>query len=518
MSLVEFRTWSQRFAIGLQKAGLKPGDRVLLFSGNNLFFPVAFMGILMAGGIFTGANPGFVSRELAYQLKDSEATFLLCADAALEIGIEAATSIGMKKESIFIFDDELFEGTGPERLGIRNWKELVAPLDDKTTSFEWYEPSDPKEMTCCLNYSSGTTGVPKGVEITHFNYVSNATQYKFIATLDPNYEEKNSKAKWICFLPMYHAMAQTIFISVAVRRQVPVYIMKKFDFIQVLESVQKFKITALTMVPPIVVALAKHPATKKYDLSSIIDITSGAAPLTGDVIEEAEALWPTKDRTLQQGWGMTEATCAVMGWDPNRQNLSGSVGELHANCFAKIMDSEGKTEVPAGERGEIWVQGPNIMKGYWRNPGATRETLVDDRDGRWLRTGDIAFINPSGYFFIVDRIKELIKVKGNQVAPAELEGVLLEHPGIADACVVGVTINGEEVPRAYVVPRQGKTPDIKEVESWMAGRVSRFKRLVGGVVLADGIPKNPSGKILRKILRERAKEEVGDRELERAKL
>jgi len=266
-------------------------------------------------------------------------------------------------------------------------------------------------------------------------------------------------------------------------------------------------------VPSVVVALAKSPLTKQYDLSSVTQIGSGAAPLGGDIIEEAEALWPKRNLKLRQGWGMTEATCSILGWDPNQENISSSVGELNANCYAKIVDTEGK-EVGVGERGEIWVKGPTIMKGYWKKPDATREVFVDAPDGRWMRTGDVAYVDEKKRFFIVDRMKELIKVKGNQVAPAELEALLLEYAGISDAGVVGVVINGEEVPRAYVVRQDGekwRNLSEKDVMQWVEERVSRFKRLVGGVVFVDNVPKNPSGKILRKILRERAKEEVGDK-------
>ncbi|KAE9372789.1 putative 4-coumarate-CoA ligase [Stipitochalara longipes BDJ] len=514
------RLWSLRFAAGLQKAGLQPGQPVLLFSGNSLFCPIVLLGIVMAGGIFTGANPGFVARELAYQLKDSDARFLICADGSLEMGIEAAKSIGWSKDRIFRFDDELFEGTGGSRLGVRNWATLMES-EEAGRKFKWFEPKDPKDATCCLNYSSGTTGVPKGVMITHYAYVANAIQYAHLSSLHPDHENRTKTSKWLCFLPFYHAMAQTIFIAGALTRGIPVYIMPKFDFVQMLENLQKFRITTLTMVPPIVVALAKSPLTKKYDLSSIRDIGSGAAPLSGEVIEECEALWPSRDRKLQQGWGMTEATCSLLGWDPTRECDPNSVGELNANCSAKIMDADGKKEVPVGERGEIWVQAPNLMKGYWRNPTATSEIFVDGPDGRWMRTGDIAYVNQKGEFFIVDRMKELIKVKGNQVAPAELEALLLEHPAVQDACVVGVTINGEEVPRAYVVLQGGEKGSAKvekEIQSWFRERTSRYKWLVGGVGFVDVVPKNPSGKILRKIMREKAKIEVGDKDRVQAKL
>ncbi|KAH6662168.1 4-coumarate-CoA ligase-like protein [Halenospora varia] len=505
-----FRLWSARLAAGLQKAGLKPGDRVLLFSGNSLFFPVVFMGIVMAGGIFTGANPGFVERELAYQLKDSDAKFLICSDASLEMGVAAATSIGMSKDRVFKFDDELFEGTGKPKLEARNWNVLVES-EDVGKRFGWHEHEDPKDAVCCLNYSSGTTGVPKGVMITHYAYIANATQYAHLHTLDPKSEELRKTAKWLCYLPMYHAMAQTIFIAGGPIRGIPVYIMPKFDFVKVLENIQKFRITVLAMVPPVVVLLAKSPLSKKYDLSSIREIGSGAAPLGGEVSREAEALWPAGNVRMKQGWGMTEATCSLLGWDPRNEPLSDSVGELNANCSAKIMDTDGKAEVPVGERGEIWVQAPNLMKGYWRNQAATDEMFITCPDGVWMKTGDIAYVDDKGRFFIVDRMKELIKVKGNQVAPAELEAVLLEHPKLRDACVVGVTIKGEEVPRAYVVLQEGQTAGEKEIMDWLGERVSRHKRLMGGVGFVDIVPKNPSGKILRKIMREKAKEEVGEK-------
>jgi 4-coumarate--CoA ligase len=193
LTFESFRLWSLRLAAGLQKAGLQPGDRVLLFSGNNLYFPIAFMGILMAGGIFTGANPGYVTRELAYQLKDADARFLICADGSLESGIEATESIGMGKERVFSFDDLLLDGTGIGRLGVKNWKTLFEP-ESVGRKFKWYEPQDPKDAICCLNYSSGTTGVPKGVMITHYNYVSNAKQFGHLAELHPDYEERTKNS------------------------------------------------------------------------------------------------------------------------------------------------------------------------------------------------------------------------------------------------------------------------------------------------------------------------------------
>jgi 4-coumarate--CoA ligase len=291
--------------------------------------------------------------------------------------------------------------------------------------------------------------------------------------------------------------------------------MPRFDFLKMLSHVQRFRITTLTLAPPIAVALAKHPAVKSYDLSSVRNAGCGAAPLADAVAREVDALFPPGQVNLKQGWGMTETTCSAMGWHPNDISTSASVGELLPNCEAKIMDEGGEREMPIGERGELWVRAPNIMKGYWRNEKATRETLTPDR---WLKTGDVCYIDETRHFHVVDRKKELIKVKGNQVAPAELEAVLMEHEDVADVGVVGVTVEGEEYPRAYVVLKEGRKVSGPQLVKWMDTRVARHKRLTGGVVFIDAIPKNPSGKILRKELRERAKKEVGDGQVRASRL
>ncbi|KAF7170699.1 hypothetical protein CNMCM6106_005298 [Aspergillus hiratsukae] len=525
----DFRLWSQRFAAGLRKAGLQPGDRVLLFSGNDLFFPVVFMGIIMAGGIFSGANPTYVARELAFQLQDSGATFLLCADVSLDVGIEAAKIAGVGRDRVFVFNNAIFDGQGEGRKGCRYWGELVATVEEGSR-FVWDELTTPEEAdrTLALNYSSGTTGRPKGVEISHKNYIANMLQYNHRFYLNPDWEEKSRRTRWLCFLPMYHAMAQNIFIAAALKREVPVYIMPKFDFIKMLEYVEKFRISDLILVPPVVIALAKHPAVKsgKYDLSSVETIGSGAAPLGREVCEEVEALWPPGRINVKQGWGMTEygflnfgceesrqanvydsnrTTCSILGWNPTEKSYSASVGELNANCEAKIMADDGVTEYGRNHRGELWVRAPNIMKGYWKNPQATKETKTDDG---WLKTGDIAYVDDDGRFHVVDRKKELIKVKGNQVAPAELEALLLEHPAVADVAVIGVPVNDDEGPRAYIVLKPGYNATANDIVAFMDGKVSAIKRITGGVVFVDMIPKNPSGKILRKVLRDRAKEET----------
>ncbi|OQE40883.1 hypothetical protein PENCOP_c005G08809 [Penicillium coprophilum] len=501
----DLRLWSQRLAAGLRQSGLQPGDRVLLFSGNDLFFPVVLLGVIMAGGIFTGANPTFVARELAYQLQDSGATYLLCASSSLETGLEAAKQANLPTNRIFTFDNSIYDGLTNPQKGCAYWSDLIAS-EEEGRAFLWEELNTPalSSRTLALNYSSGTTGRPKGVEISHKNYVANMLQYCHTASLHPDYKARLARSRWLCFLPMYHAMAQNIFIAAALYRGTPVYLMPKFDFIKLLEYTQKFRITDFILVPPVVVALAKHPAVKKYDLSSVEMVGSGAAPLGREVCEEVEKLWPPGKINIKQGWGMTEATCSVTGWVPSEISTSASVGELNANCEAKIM-IDGMEVKERNSRGELWVRAPNVMKGYWRNEKATQETKT--KDG-WLLTGDIAFVDEHGKFHVVDRMKELIKVKGNQVAPAELEALLLEHPAISDVAVIGVISNNDERPRAYVVLTPGQSATAKEIVHFIDDKVSAFKRITGGVVFLDAIPKNPSGKILRAKLREQAKEEL----------
>lgn len=503
LSFGDYRLLSKRIGLGLQQAGLKPGDRVLMFSSNNVYFPSAFLGVLMAGGIFSGANPNFVPRELAYQLRDSGASFLFAMEESLDVAVQAAEEAGLPKDRVFVFDaktdprpNKPAPGANGRQRGVKHWTELIQAEITEAEKWEWYETPDPKNTTCCLNYSSGTTGVPKGVEISHHSYVANCTQVVYLAKTTRDYEARRARARGLGFLPFYHAYGQTYFIANYPQQRIPVYIMPKFDFVKMLQYVEKYRITSLTCVPPIVVALTKHPAARKYDLSSVDTIGSGAAPLAAETAREAESLFKDKNLVLSQGWGMTEVTCTCMAWDENILRPSGGVGEVMPNCAAKIMDLDGKTEIlEANKSGELWVTGPNLLRGYWNKPEATRETISIDQDGtRWLKTGDIAYIEEyktGAIWHIIDRIKELIKVKGNQVAPAELEGILLDHPAVTDAAVVGVTVDGEEYPRAYIEKTAGATVTEKEIAEWLAGRVTRYKRLQGGVVFIDAVPKNP---------------------------
>ncbi|KAF4989757.1 hypothetical protein FGRMN_8908 [Fusarium graminum] len=518
------RLLAKRIAVGLIDNGLEPGDRVLLFASNSVFFPIIVMGVWMAGGIFTGANPGYVARELAHQLRDSEVTFMVAAHSVMEVALAAASQVGMEASQVFLLDstwpDSAIE-TQPFK-GSSHWTDLIA-AKPRGESFKWVEPKDSRKSVCTLNYSSGTTGIPKGVEISHYNHVANSRGVTLFHKLDPDFELRRRRAAALCFLPMYHAFSQGYFITSFPYERIPVYIMPSFDFSKMLAHIKTFRITKLLAVPPILVLMSKHPLARSADLSSIDMIASGAAPLAKDTQREVAGMIPMGESVVRQGWGMTEATCTALSWDPNKVPSS-AAGELAPDSRARLVHIETGEEITSSNTpGELWITGPTVMRGYWRNSAATQEAFVTDSDGtQWLRTGDVAFVEEykkGTLFHIVDRVKELIKVKGMQVAPAELESLLLEREDIADAAVVGVTIDGEELPRAYVVKTpSGKDTSKEDVADWLASRVVRYKQLRGGVVFVDAIPKVPSGKILRKALRERAKREVSNGLEVRAKL
>jgi 4-coumarate--CoA ligase len=286
----------------------------------------------------------------------------------------------------------------------------------------------------------------------------------------------------------------------------PVYIMKHFAYDQFLNLIQTHRITHLQVAPPILVMLSKRPETSKYDLSSVKSILCGAAPLSKELQNDVSQRLGVN---IVQGWGMTEVTCGAIHVPGGRYDHSGSVGYLDPNCECKLLDDDGR-EVAPGQPGEIFVRGPNICLSYWRNDQATAESIDDQK---WLKTGDVAVVKDN-LFWIVDRKKELIKVNALQVAPAELEAALLEHEDVADAAVVGITLHGEEWPRAYVTLKEESRGKITkaQIQEWIKSRVAKHKQLVGGVRFIDEVPKLASGKIQRKVLREWAKRDAKEME------
>lgn len=332
-----------------------------------------------------------------------------------------------------------------------------------------------KTRIAVLNYSSGTTGLPKGVMISHQNVIANVEQSLYMRRLEQP-PGASPPEKWLGFLPLYHAYGQLWSITAAAINQTPCYYMRSFNYSKWLSHIQNHGITHIQTAPPILVMLAKREETRKYDLSSLVNILCGAAPLSKELQNEVSEKFNLK---VVQTWGMTEVTCSCLHVPGGMDDRSGSVGYIDPNSEMKLVDDDGR-EVGLGERGEICVRGPNICLGYWRNEKATNETF--DEEG-FLSTGDVAIRDDKGWYWIVDRKKELIKVKGFQVAPAELEAVLLENEHVADAAVVALQGDHEELPRAYVALKDGSKGKVREedVQEWTAKQVAKHKRLTGGV-------------------------------------
>jgi len=353
------------------------------------------------------------------------------------------------------------------------------------------DPQDP----CVMLFSSGTTGMPKGTLLTHYAEVANVLQQgceEFgFGTGYPDV--------FVAFLPYFHIYAVCIFGFFNLYYGYKTVVMERFDFESYLKIVEKYKATVLHLVPPVALMLAKHPSVDNYDLTSVRTIFIGAAPLTQQLSEEVAKR--IKVHSFQQAYGLTE-TAPVATATPLKQYKHGSAGIIVPNTQFKVVDIESGKNLGVNEEGEFFIRGPQIMKGYFNNSKATADTI--DADG-WLRTGDIGHFDEDGFIFVSDRLKEMIKYKGYQVAPAELEGLLIGHPDIKDAAVIGIPDEAAgELPKAFIVKQPGAHVTEKDVVQFLSEHVATYKRLRGGVEFVPEIPKSPSGKILRRILRKRA--------------
>jgi acyl-CoA synthetase (AMP-forming)/AMP-acid ligase II len=357
---------------------------------------------------------------------------------------------------------------------------------------------NPHEDLIVLPYSSGTTGLPKGVMLTHYNLVANLCQTDGV-------EEITAADKLAGVLPFYHIYGMLVILNYSLYQGATVVSMPRFDLEQFLQIIQDYGITRAHLVPPIVLGLAKHPVVERYDLSSLKAIVSAAAPLGEDL---AHACAQRLGCIVKQGYGLTETSPVthVNPDDPSKIKV-GSVGNIIRNTECKIIDTETGEELGVDQEGEVLIRGPQVMKGYLNNPQATAETIDDEG---WLRTGDVGYVDGDGFLYIVDRVKELIKYKGFQVAPAELEGLLLTHPAVADAAVIpSPDEEAGEIPKAFVVLKGEATAE--EIMSYVAEQVSPHKK-VRRLEFTDEIPKSPTGKILRRVLveQERAAVAAGD--------
>ncbi|KIW74832.1 hypothetical protein Z517_11602 [Fonsecaea pedrosoi CBS 271.37] len=494
----------KRVAAGFSALGIKPGDVVSVFTPNHIYVPVIYLATVGFGAIFTGFNPAYTVGELVHLLRDSEAKVIFVHPRLLSTAREAASQTGRLEPRLVLFPDGPVEA---RTQGYRDWwSYLESPAKASSWSWDNYGPNEAESRVATINYSSGTTGLPKGVMVTHANIIANIRQTIFIRYhLTPT---KRATERWLGFLPLYHAYGQLYTILMACKLRIPVYVMESFELKRFLGAIQRFKISNLQIAPPILVMLDKRPEVREYDLSSVREVVCGAAPIPLELQTRISQRFGFK---FTIGWGMTELTCTGTSIPGGMVENTGSVGFLLPGMEAKLVDEAGY-EVATGERGEILIKGPNVCLGYWRNPGATKD-LFDDQG--WLKTGDVAVTNCEGLFWIVDRKKELIKVNGLQVAPAELEAKLLENEHVADVGVVGINLDDNEWPMAYVVLKdksKQKTTPPSEIASWLATRVAKHKHLRGGVSFVDQIPKLASGKIQRKVLREWARREAQQRQ------
>ncbi len=481
----------EAFAGALAARGLGVGDVVGLLAPNSAAFAVAFHGILRSGATATTINALFTAKDIAKQLTDSRAALLITVTALAPQALQAAAAVGLAADRIVVLD-----GPGSSVDGHPNAAELLdAALPAPQVSF------DPATHLAALPYSSGTTGNPKGVMLTHTNLAANVAQIRPIQAMGQD-------DRVLAVLPFFHIYGMTVLLNSVLHARARLVIMPSFDLAQFLGTIQDHKCTFAFIAPPVAVALAKHPMVDSYRLDSLKGLMSGAAPLDDDL---GMAVADRLGCPIVQGYGMSELSPVshCMPFDGGRE-LVGAVAPLSScgwtvpGAVSKIVDPDtgaeiGQPEHGLSEVGELCFRGPNVMAGYLNNDAATRETI--DADG-FLHTGDLARVDASGCIYIVDRLKELIKYKGYQVPPAELEAVLLTHPGIADAAVVGVRDpdSGEEVPKAFVVLQPEATLSGDEIMDFVAGQVAPYKK-VRQVAFIDAIPKSAAGKILRRELR-----------------
>ncbi len=463
---------ARRTAGGMVANGLERGDVVAILAPNLPEYAIVFHGIALAGAAVTTINPTYTVDEVAFQLRDSGARLLvtipffrdLALDAAAETSVEVVYSIGGGDDSC------------------RSFSELLAadPIDQVGV--------DPAVDVVALPYSSGTTGLPKGVQLTHRNLVANLVQYDAVSTADES-------DVVLAVLPFFHIYGMQVLMNGVLHIGARVVTMPRFDLEEFLRTIEEHQVTRVAVVPPIVVALAKSPLVDRYDLTTLVQIGSGAAPLSAEV--EAEAARRT-GAPVVQGFGLTETSPVThaMSLDEPRQ---GSIGVPVPNTEVRVVSPDGEDLGP-GVAGEIWIRGPQVMKGYLNDDSANRATIDD---AGWLHTGDVGHVDDDGFWYVTDRLKELIKFKGFQVAPAELEAILLTHPAIADAAVIGVADEeAGEVPKAFVVLVGGSLATQSEIVEFVASRVASYKQ-IRMIEFIDVIPKSLSGKILRRDLRDR---------------
>lgn len=470
----EFVGGVKSLAGGLTARGWGAGKVVALMAPNIPEYCIAFHAAAWAGGTVTTINPTYTAHEVNHQLNDAKADVLITVSMFAEIATDAIRETQVK--------DIVVIGDAPE--GMIPISDLMsAPIDEQVSV-------DVTTHVVALPYSSGTTGLPKGVMLTHQNLVVNLDQTLAVS-------EAMEGEMTVAFLPFFHIYGLQILLNLYLTAGGGLITMPRFDLETFLDLIATNRTPRLWIVPPVALALAKHPIVDSYDLSCIKQVNSAAAPLGADVAQEMGQRLGTN---ATQGYGMTELS-PVSHISAFGKGKPGSSGVTIPNTECRIVNPETLEDLPVGDDGELWIRGPQIMAGYLNNPAATADSIVD---GGWLRTGDIAHFDEDGYLFITDRLKELIKYKGFQVAPAELEAELVTHPAIADAAVIGLPDDeAGELPMAFVVASSGQhAPNLDEIRQFLEDRLAHYKQ-VRALEIVEEIPKSASGKILRRLLRDR---------------
>jgi acyl-CoA synthetase (AMP-forming)/AMP-acid ligase II len=485
-----------------------------IYAPNDIDVAPVIFGTFFAGGIVSPANPTYSAAELAFQLQNSESKAIVTTKAFLKNALEAAKKAGIPDDRIILLGE-----ARDDTHRVKHWTNIR-----KTSGALRYRrrKAHPVNDLAFLVYSSGTTGLPKGVKLNHRNIVANLCQGK-----ESTGAELTTKDKLIGVLPFFHIYGLTFLVHAALHRGIELVVMPGFELKAFLSTIQKHKITFIYVAPPILVRLARDEIVSQYDVSSVRMLTSGAAPLTSDLIKQIKQ---RLNLPVTQAYGLSECSPGTHAqrWGEWESSI-GSVGVLMPNMKAKFMSPEGK-ELPPDQPGELWVTGPNIFQGYWKNDAATEDCMTTVDGERYFKTGDVGFLDAAHNFYITDRVKELIKYKGFQVAPAELEGKLMAHELINDVAVIGVQDkkNHTEIPRAYIVHAklgskagdaetghpQGEQArkDADAIAKWLGEQVSDHKKLRGGVRFIAEIPKSGTGKILRRVLKERVKKEEAAQE------
>ncbi|KAJ1663900.1 hypothetical protein IW140_004246 [Coemansia sp. RSA 1813] len=509
LTVEQMEAMSKKFATGLyHSVGVRGGDVVAVILPNSIYYAPVVLGILMLGASCTLANPANTARELVYQLKDSGAAWIVTTLAIKDVVGDAATELASLIRKIMFIEKE---GVPENESSVFD----IMCTDVSTHCPEDTEQQPTADSVAFIPYSSGTTGHPKGVLLTHRNIIANILQVLGLQTyVDPGTSGDSSAPSCIngttvAVLPMYHIYGLLFHCFQGACRGVTTVVMAKFDMLKFLALIEQYKATEALLAPPIVNGLAKmRTTTQKYDLSSMRSVLVGAAPLSKDTIATLEEQMP--GLKVFQGYGLTETSPAV-SLNRYEDRVIESSGRLLPNIEAKVVDDDGNT-LDVGARGELCFRGPNIMIGYLNRKEDTERAI--DQDG-FFHTGDIGYVDAQQHVYLTDRKKELIKYNGFQVAPAELEGIILQHPSVHDCAVVGIYDEARqtEVPRAFLVLSHEKAADEKidmaeteianQVVEWTNGQVAYYKHLRGGYVILESIPKSAAGKILRRVLKAR---------------